>query len=100
MKILIDNASSHTAKLIKNFWDVEGFELLLHPPHSLDLAPCDFWLFAKLKIYLQGKDFNTLQALGTGLHQYFKSILKKSTEICLQVGRKVKTLCICRRELL
>ncbi|KAI6648177.1 Transposase [Oopsacas minuta] len=74
MKILIDNASSHTAKLTKNFLDVEGLELLPHPPYSPDLVPCDFWLFPKLKIYLQGKDFNTLQALGTGLYQYFKSI--------------------------
>ncbi|KAI6648398.1 Transposase [Oopsacas minuta] len=74
MKILIDNASSHTAKLTKNFLVVEGLELLPHPPYSLDLAPCDFWLFPKLKIYLQGKDFNALQALGTGLYQYFKSI--------------------------
>ncbi|KAI6656093.1 Transposase [Oopsacas minuta] len=74
MKILIDNASSHTAKLTKNFLDVEGLELLHHPPYSPDLAPCDFWLFSKLEIYLHGKDFNTLQALGTGLYQYFKSI--------------------------
>ncbi|KAI6648034.1 hypothetical protein LOD99_8236 [Oopsacas minuta] len=74
MKILIDNASSHTAKLTKNFLDVEGLELFPHPPYSPNLAPCDFWLFPKLKIYLQGKDFNTLQALGTGLYQYFKSI--------------------------
>ncbi|KAI6655666.1 Transposase [Oopsacas minuta] len=74
MKILIDNASSHSAKLSKDFLDVEGLELLPHPPYSPDLAPCDIWLFPKLKIYLQGKDFNTLQALRTGLYQYFKSI--------------------------
>ncbi|KAI6654415.1 Transposase [Oopsacas minuta] len=73
-KILIDNPSSHTAKLTKNFLDVEGLELLPHPSYSPDLAPCDFWLFPKLKIYLQVKDFNTLQALGTGMYQYFKSI--------------------------
>ncbi|KAI6658803.1 Transposase [Oopsacas minuta] len=74
MKILINNASSHTANLTKNFLDVEGLELLPHLAYSPDLAPCDFWLFPKLKIYLQGKDVNTLQALGTGLYQYFKSI--------------------------
>ncbi|KAI6649485.1 Transposase [Oopsacas minuta] len=34
MKILIDNASSHTAKLTKNFLDVEGLELLPQPPYS------------------------------------------------------------------
>ncbi|KAI6653073.1 Transposase [Oopsacas minuta] len=74
MKILIDNASSHTTKLTKYFLDIERLELLPHPPYSPDLALCDFWLFPKLKIYLQVKDFNTLQALGTGLYQYFKSI--------------------------
>ncbi|EFN86254.1 hypothetical protein EAI_06637, partial [Harpegnathos saltator] len=26
-----------------------NFELLLHPPYSLDLAPSDYWLFADLK---------------------------------------------------
>ncbi|KAI6648575.1 hypothetical protein LOD99_8055 [Oopsacas minuta] len=62
------------AKLTKNFLDVEGLEVLPHLPYSPNLAPCDFWLFPKLKIYLQGKDFNTLQAHGTGLYQYFKSI--------------------------
>ncbi|KAI6652958.1 Transposase [Oopsacas minuta] len=74
MKILIDNASSHTAKLTKNFLDVEGLGLLPHQPFSPDLAPCDFWLFPKLKIYPQGNDFNTLRALGAGLYHYFKSI--------------------------
>ncbi|KAI6660752.1 Transposase [Oopsacas minuta] len=71
MKILIDNASFHTAKLSKNFLNVEGLELLPHPSYSQEQAPYDFWLFPKLKIYLQGKDFNTLQPLGTGLYQHF-----------------------------
>ena len=74
IKLLIDNASSHTARLTKNFLESERIELLPHPPYSPDLAPCDFWLFPKLKIYLQGKEFDTRQALGTALYQYFKSI--------------------------
>jgi len=28
------------------------FELLSHPPYSPDLAPCDFFLFPNLKIWL------------------------------------------------
>ncbi|KAI6647105.1 Transposase [Oopsacas minuta] len=88
MKNLIDNASSNTAKFTKNFLDVEGLELLPHPPYSPDLAPCDFWLFPKFKIYLQGKDYNTLQALGTGLYQYFKSIPEEDTEMCFTSGWK------------
>ena len=26
-----------------------GFETVAHPPYSPDLAPCDFWLFPKLR---------------------------------------------------
>ena len=57
IKLLIDNASSHTTKLTKNFLESEGLDLLPHPPYSPDLAPCDFWLFPKLKIYLQSREF-------------------------------------------
>jgi hypothetical protein len=28
-----------------------------HPPYSPDLAPCDFWLFPKLKNALKGQRF-------------------------------------------
>ena len=27
-----------------------GINTLPHPPYSLDLAPCDFWLFPKLRV--------------------------------------------------
>ena len=26
-----------------------GMKIICHPPYSLDLAPCDFWLFPKLR---------------------------------------------------
>ena len=26
-----------------------GIKIVLHPPYSPDLAPCDFWLFPKLR---------------------------------------------------
>ncbi|KAI6661355.1 hypothetical protein LOD99_9982, partial [Oopsacas minuta] len=39
MKIFIDNVSSHTSKLTKNFFDEEGLELLPHRQYSPDLAP-------------------------------------------------------------
>ena len=26
-----------------------GIKTFPHPPYSLDLAPCDFWLFPKLR---------------------------------------------------
>jgi hypothetical protein len=40
-----------------------------HPPHSPDMAPCDFFLFPKMKLKLKGRRFDTIeqiQALRTG----------------------------------
>jgi hypothetical protein len=34
-----------------------GFILVPQPPHSPDLALCDFFLFGYLKQYLEGKHF-------------------------------------------
>jgi hypothetical protein len=34
--------------------------IVSHPPHSPDLAPCDFALFPKLKMKLKGRRFETV----------------------------------------
>ena len=31
------------------------------PPYSPDLAPCDFWLFPKVKMTMKGKYFELIQ---------------------------------------
>jgi len=36
-----------------------GYELLLHPPYSPDLAPSDFFLFQLLNEYLSGTHFSS-----------------------------------------
>jgi hypothetical protein len=32
-----------------------------HPPHSPDLAPCDFFLFPKIKLTMKGSRFDTIE---------------------------------------
>ena len=34
-----------------------------HPPYSPDLAPCDFWLFLKLKENLRGCRYETIEEI-------------------------------------
>jgi hypothetical protein len=33
--------------------------VISHPPYFPDLAPCDFFLFPKMKLKLQGRRFDT-----------------------------------------
>jgi histone-lysine N-methyltransferase SETMAR len=55
----VDNAPSHTSKHTQNHLKMIGFTPLPHPAYSPDLAPCDFYLFGRLKNCLLGKRFKT-----------------------------------------
>ena len=44
-----DNAPAHTALSIREFLAKKNIPVLPHPPYSPNLAPCDFYLFSKLK---------------------------------------------------
>ena len=54
-----DNASSHTALRTREFVENYHAGTLPHPPYSPDLAPCDFWLFSKLKDQLRRRRFSS-----------------------------------------
>jgi transposase len=34
-----------------------------HPPYSPDLAPCEFFLFPKMKLKLKGRRFDTTEEI-------------------------------------
>ena len=44
-----DNALVYNSILVTDYLTKMGIKTVPHPPHSPDLAPCDFWLFAKLR---------------------------------------------------
>ena len=56
-----DNAPAHTALSIREFLAKKSIPVLPLPLYSPDLAPCDFYLFPKLKSKLQGHHFGTME---------------------------------------
>ena len=44
-----DNAPVHNSILVTDYLTKMGIKTLPHPLYSPDLAPCDFWLFPKLR---------------------------------------------------
>ena len=40
-----------------------GIKTLPQPPYSPELAPCDFWLFPKLKEKLRGCHYETIKEM-------------------------------------
>ena len=55
-----DNAPAHSALRTCEFLAKHLITVLPHPPYSPDLAPCDFFLFPKLKRPLKGRRFETI----------------------------------------
>ena len=64
----LNNALGHSAHVIQAFLAKNSMSLVRHAPYSSDLAPCDFWLFPKLKTILKGRRFHS------------EDIMKKPTE--------------------
>jgi histone-lysine N-methyltransferase SETMAR len=52
------------------------YELLEHPPYSPDLAPSDFCLFPKLKLFLAGQRFSSIQEAIAAVEGYFADLTK------------------------
>ena len=44
-----DNALVHNSILVTDYLTKMGIKTVPHRPYSPDLAPCDFWLFPKLR---------------------------------------------------
>ena len=52
-----DNVSAHTAAVTLYFLAASDVQLVIYPPYSPDLAPCDWFLFHSVKRQLTGKPF-------------------------------------------
>jgi histone-lysine N-methyltransferase SETMAR len=58
-----DNAPAHNSMLVRNFLAKNSTRIIPQAPYSPDMAPCDFFLFAKLKNPLRGHRFNTIDEI-------------------------------------
>jgi histone-lysine N-methyltransferase SETMAR len=55
-----ENAAPHMTAIVTEYLNKEKVKLLPHPSYSPDLAPCDFYLFPKIKNALGGRSFNSV----------------------------------------
>ena len=79
LTILHDNAPAHTSKETIMFLEKKGLTILPHPPYSPDLAPCDFFLFPRLKKTLKGRRYHSGKLLGRQCFSSLRVYLRKTT---------------------
>ena len=58
-----DNVPVHNSILVTDYLTKMGIKTVPQPPYSPDLAPCDFWLFPKLKEKLRGCRYETIEEM-------------------------------------
>jgi len=58
-----DNAPAHNALSLKRYLAKNNIPVMEHPPYSPDIAPCDIFLFPKIKSALKGTRFESVDAV-------------------------------------
>ncbi|CAH2257986.1 jg25254 [Pararge aegeria aegeria] len=69
--LLHDNAPVHKSRVALASLYKMGFDILVHPPYSPDLAPSDYYLFPKMKKELRGKKFSSDEEVKEAVSAYF-----------------------------
>jgi hypothetical protein len=71
-----------------------------HPPYSPDLAPCDFFLFPKMKLNLKGRRFDTIEEIQAESQRVLDTDRKGLPGIVPKMEETVGPVYTCGRELL
>jgi hypothetical protein len=65
-----------------------------HPPYSPDLAPCDFFLFPRLKSTLKGKRFQDIAEIQLNTTRQLQAIAKQAYQTCTENWKDRRNRCI------
>jgi len=85
---------------MNEFLAEKSIPLFPQPPYSLDLSPCDFFLFPQLKNHLKGRHFGTLDNIQKSVTDKLKGIPAEAFQHCYKkMERTPPSLCSCPREL-
>ena len=89
-----DNAPAHNALGIRGSLAKNNIAVLEQPPYSPDLAPCDFFLFPKLKEVIKGTRFQDSEVIKTALMRELQVIPEESFQDCVEAWQRRLEMCI------
>ena len=75
-----DNAAVHNSILVTDYLTKKGIKTVPHPPYCPDLAPCDFWLFPKLR----GCRYETIEEMKKPVTKVIDTLTKEDFHGALQ----------------
>jgi hypothetical protein len=89
-----ENAPAHSALSVQRFLAAENMTVVPHPPYSPDLAPCDFFLFPRMKSKLKGRRFQDVTEIQEQSLTVLHAIPKSQFQRCFQQWQTRWTRCI------
>ena len=84
----------HTSIAVREFLAQNKITTLPHPPYSPDLAPCDFFLFPKLKTHLKGHNFGKAENVQTAAMRVLDNISSEDFLHCYEEWQQCWNHCI------
>jgi hypothetical protein len=74
----MNNSMSHNGLKLASKVEDHHVSRLPYSPYSLDITPCDFWLFGMLKGVLKDREFDSSDEIDRGLQRFgIRSVLMK-----------------------
>ena len=75
---------------IRKFLAKNNIAVLEQSPYSSDLAPCDFFLFPKLKEVIEETHFQDLEAIKTAVMRELRAIPEESFQECVEAWQRLE----------
>jgi hypothetical protein len=79
-----DNAPTHTSLIVQQFLTSRNITVIPHSPYSPDLAPCDFFLFPKMKLWLKEHCFDTTEEIHTESQEVIDTLTFENFQGCMK----------------
>jgi len=89
-----DNAPSHTVILTHQFLAKNKIALIPHPSYYPDMAPCDFFLFPKMKLKLKGRRFDTIEEIQAKMQKVLDTLKEKDFQEAFRKWRRRWDWCL------
>jgi transposase len=89
-----DNAPCHATLSVSEFLAKHSIPVVPHPPYSPDLAPCDFFIFPRLKSTLKGKRFQDVSEIQLNATRQLQAIPRQAYQTCVEKWKDRWIRCI------
>jgi len=88
------NAPAHTSLFVREFLTKNNMTTVPNPAYSPDLAPCDFYVFPKMKLRLKGWHFISIEEIQAESQQVLNTLTLADLNECFQKWQNCWDRCI------